>query len=60
MQEFNGFFARLSSNLKILLRPKGLLLLDRKSDLVARVSSKGTQECGFEGCDLARVYSMHL
>ncbi|HEY5563101.1 MAG TPA: hypothetical protein VIK72_15350 [Clostridiaceae bacterium] len=60
MQELNAFFVRLSSNLKILLRPMGLLLLDRKLDLVAGVYSKGTQECGFEGCDLARVYSMHL
>jgi len=60
MQEFNAFFARLSSNLKILLWTKGLLLLDRKYDFVAGVYSKGTQECGFEGCDLARVFSMHL
>jgi len=46
--------------LKILLWTKGLLLLDRKYDFVAGVYSKGTQECGFEGCDLAGVFSMHL
>ena len=53
-----GGLARVSSNLKIVLLEKWKNITGKMRKLEANVFSKRTRECGFEGWDFARVFSL--